>query len=306
MPVVSGIELIQESRMLYPGLRFVVLTCHEDFEYVQTALRLGAIDYISKVRLEMEDYGQIFFRIQQSLTDGSQAGCQENSRQVKYAPYAKASASCVKEDASGSKEKWHRLERDWRALYWLFDRNEFQRLCGCTAGSGLPVHRVEELLMCAVSQVEASTHICIDTWLEIISIQAAIDWIHNYRDSLYSRAAQSTDLSETSICILKAVIYIQEHIATALHTKVVAGHVGMSRGYFCHCFKKLTGLTFKDYIRQERIRMAVQLLNRTNRSIGWISQAVGYSDVKYFSQVFHEQMHLYPSELRAQYRKRDK
>ena len=66
MPILSGLDFIRESRGLYPRLQYVVLSFHEDFEYVQSALRLGALDYISKLRMEEMDCTEIFRRCGQS------------------------------------------------------------------------------------------------------------------------------------------------------------------------------------------------------------------------------------------------
>lgn len=58
MPELDGIGLIHAVKEKHPHVQFVILTCHHDFEYVQEALRLGAIDYILKTQLEndvMED-----------------------------------------------------------------------------------------------------------------------------------------------------------------------------------------------------------------------------------------------------------
>ncbi|KZE81907.1 two-component system response regulator [Paenibacillus elgii] len=63
MPVMSGIELMRTARKHYPHLHMVVLTLHQDFEYIQEALRLGAIDYIAKVQLEKEQFEEVLGRI---------------------------------------------------------------------------------------------------------------------------------------------------------------------------------------------------------------------------------------------------
>ncbi|WP_375105147.1 response regulator [Paenibacillus sp. RS8] len=76
MPVMSGIELMRVLRKRYSELHVVVLTVHQDFEYVQEALRLGAIDYISKVDLDLEKeqledmLGRIADRIQGQARQG--------------------------------------------------------------------------------------------------------------------------------------------------------------------------------------------------------------------------------------------
>ncbi|NQX63654.1 response regulator [Paenibacillus qinlingensis] len=63
MPVMSGIELMREVRQRHPHIQIVVLTLHQDFEYVQEALRLGAIDYIAKTQLEKEQFEDVLSRI---------------------------------------------------------------------------------------------------------------------------------------------------------------------------------------------------------------------------------------------------
>ena len=57
------LDFIRESRALYPRLQYVVLSFHEGFEYVQSALRLGALDYISKLCMEEMDCTEIFRRV---------------------------------------------------------------------------------------------------------------------------------------------------------------------------------------------------------------------------------------------------
>jgi len=63
MPVMSGIELMRIVRVKHPHIHIVVLSLHQDFEYVQEALRLGAIDYIAKVQLEQEQFEEVLGRV---------------------------------------------------------------------------------------------------------------------------------------------------------------------------------------------------------------------------------------------------
>ncbi|MDQ8734901.1 response regulator [Paenibacillus sp. LHD-38] len=63
MPIMSGLELMRVVRKQYPHIFIVVLTLHQDFEYIQEALRLGAIDYIAKVQLEEENFEEVLGRI---------------------------------------------------------------------------------------------------------------------------------------------------------------------------------------------------------------------------------------------------
>ncbi|WP_438448583.1 response regulator transcription factor [Gorillibacterium sp. sgz5001074] len=73
MPVMSGLELMRAVRKRYPEIHIVVLTFHQDFEYVQEALRLGAIDYIAKVQLEKEHFDEVLQRVTAQIHERGQS-----------------------------------------------------------------------------------------------------------------------------------------------------------------------------------------------------------------------------------------
>ncbi|MFC4403044.1 response regulator transcription factor [Gracilibacillus xinjiangensis] len=69
MPIMSGIELIRLVKDRYPGIFIVVLSLHRDFEYIQEAMRLGAIDYIAKVELDSDNMDQTLDRIKKRINE---------------------------------------------------------------------------------------------------------------------------------------------------------------------------------------------------------------------------------------------
>ncbi|WP_308634391.1 response regulator transcription factor [Paenibacillus silvisoli] len=76
MPIMSGLELIRAAKSELPDLSVVVLTCHRDFDFVQEALRLGALDYIIKTRLETNEIEGAFNRIVNKLKGRKKAAKQ--------------------------------------------------------------------------------------------------------------------------------------------------------------------------------------------------------------------------------------
>ncbi|SDX88581.1 response regulator [Paenibacillus sp. CF384] len=300
MPVMSGMELLQVTKQRFPGLRSVILSFHEEFENVQTAYRMGALDYLSKVRLESEDDEQILKRIQQQMTG-------DLSRQTVANPPALSIAAPAPESNTHTKEEevWSGLEQEWRALYWLYNESVFQRLCKQTIEAKVSFRRVEGLFMRVLSQLETITALDIELRSDANDVRSAVEWLRDYRKRVYAQVRASSDFTNTTTSILKAVWFIREQASNTLHAEEVADHVHMSRSYFSQCFKKLTGSTFNDYLRQERMRAAERLLCETNQSIAWVAHAVGYNDSKYFSQLFYEQTRLLPSEFRAQFHKGD-
>ncbi len=63
MPVMSGLELAKRAKSLRPSLQFALLTMHQNFNYVQEALRLGALDYICKSQFEQDDVEEILLNM---------------------------------------------------------------------------------------------------------------------------------------------------------------------------------------------------------------------------------------------------
>ncbi len=54
MPGMDGVELLKRVKRLYPDLPAIALSGYEDFAYVRSSLKLGAVDYLLKHDLNRE------------------------------------------------------------------------------------------------------------------------------------------------------------------------------------------------------------------------------------------------------------
>ncbi len=68
MPNKSGIDLIKALKETHPEIRVVVLSAYEDFNYVRVALKNGALDYLLKPKLNIEDIKSILEKVQRYLS----------------------------------------------------------------------------------------------------------------------------------------------------------------------------------------------------------------------------------------------
>ena len=48
MPLMNGLDLILQLKEINPDIHFIIITGHDDFKYMQKAIRLGVDDYILK------------------------------------------------------------------------------------------------------------------------------------------------------------------------------------------------------------------------------------------------------------------
>ena len=63
-------------------------------------------------------------------------------------------------------------------------------------------------------------------------------------------------------------------------------------------FKKLTGMSPKQYLTEIRMRRACELLIQTNVPISSIGKSVGYNDSLYFFRIFKKYNNMTPSLFR--------
>lgn len=116
-------------------------------------------------------------------------------------------------------------------------------------------------------------------------------------------APRIAERSQPSPTVRGAVImeirrYIEQHIAlTELGPDHLCKMFALSRASLYRLFEPIGGVT--DYIRTRRLRAAFDMLaNDTNRSVGEIAYACGFSDISAFSRAFRHQFGMSPSEVR--------
>ena len=71
----------------------------------------------------------------------------------------------------------------------------------------------------------------------------------------------------------------------------------MSRTSFFNKLKALTGSAPADYIRMIRLQHAAQLLKQGEHTVTEIADMVGFSDAKYFREVFKKYYNVSPSKF---------
>lgn len=314
MPVMSGMELMRIVRKQYPHICIVVLTLHQDFEYIQECLRLGAIDYIAKVELEKDNFGEVMGRIQRRIREeqakfaaSHAAGDQPDRISSFYEAdpgqegFAR-SAGQPSDAMSSGEELLSDLRRRANAPGWVHNASEFDGFLKDLKQVQLsPVRLMSFLnsllltwnrLYSSVTKRQIELPDSFHGWFE------AEEWLTQVRESLRSALGKSPYSEEIKDCIARAVQAMHDEIAGSVTASEMAERVNMSRSYFSQCFKDIVGMTFNDYLRHIRVEKAKEYLQYTQKNVQWISENTGYSDQKYFSRVFYEKTGKLPSEYR--------
>lgn len=98
--------------------------------------------------------------------------------------------------------------------------------------------------------------------------------------------------------IRKAIAYIKENLDQNLSLQQVARFVHLNPNHFSEVFKRETGSTYLEFVTQERMRKAIEILNSTPSKVSEVAKRVGYEDIKYFTQQFKKHTGKTPSEFR--------
>ncbi len=131
------------------------------------------------------------------------------------------------------------------------------------------------------------------------SVRLLFTWLYRWYTEPY---ASDNRLSDTNLKArrFKALLrHVEEHYAEPISLDKAAGIVHLSTYHFCKTFKKLTGLTFVQYVNHYRIQEAERLLLNTSLSITEVADRIGCGSINAFSKLFKQIRGCSPKQLRA-------
>ena len=132
------------------------------------------------------------------------------------------------------------------------------------------------------------------------SAEQLFDYLMSEILTSYEKAA-AEKAQEDNRPIRLAKRYINEHYQQPITLEDVSNAVGFNPTYFSSLFKKETGKTFVEYVSGVRMEQAKTLLKESTLGVAAVCEAVGYSDVKYFTKGFIKYTGLKPNEYRKLY-----
>lgn len=126
------------------------------------------------------------------------------------------------------------------------------------------------------------------------------------REKLRSRYSQELILKPKDISVTSADEKFLEKVQTLLEEQLTSPEfnaerfskeLGMSRMQLHRKLKALTGLTTTEFIRSQRLKMAVEMLKAGDTNISEVGYAVGFNEPSYFAKCFKEAYDYSPSEF---------
>ena len=281
MPIVDGLELLENIRKREDKTFLVLASTYSEFEYAKRGLQNGAIDYIIKPITE-ENLKELFIRVEKLLKEKEDKPKETNLKvskdridkwynlfiNLEETPknlkdkYLKELNDIVKEEKVIFSELlfegiWEKIVKvfPWLVklenIEFLFKEESFEK-------------EVEE---------------------KIYNIQEIVKKykLNNY-DSL---------INNVSEVILK-------NIGKDKLLDIISEELQLSKDYIGKLFKNKIGITLNEYSTILKMEYGKKLLNGSNKKVYEISEELGYSTVDYFSKLFKNYTGFTP----VQYRKK--
>jgi AraC family transcriptional regulator len=98
---------------------------------------------------------------------------------------------------------------------------------------------------------------------------------------------------------LKQVIeYIEAYLGEDISLSDIANELGMSQYYFCHLFKRSTGISPHQFLIRQRVERAKLLLKQPERTVASIAIECGFANQSHFARCFRQCTGVNPNQFR--------
>lgn len=138
-----------------------------------------------------------------------------------------------------------------------------------------------------------------ETLNHINSIQGVILWISDFSGEVEGLLKERNEAG-TDKYVELAVQYVREHLRDKITLAQVAEQLGISQGYLSSTFKKSMNRNFTDFVTEEKIALAKEMLAEHKYMMYEISDALGFDNQYYFSTVFKKLVGCSPREYEMQ------
>lgn len=305
MPRLSGLEMAAAVREFLPDCQFIFLSGYSDKEYLKSAIRLRAANYVEKP-LDLEEITAAVREITTQLLCQAKPTAQEIFFNGGFLPGTPLNTGVFDggEDSLAQLENLIRNGKKEDALFALKRLNEKTGRCQGTPPEELRrlycrvlflfLHAAENHNICSITAQA-------DRLLYTLSRQETLAGL---QESLLQTAETyfASLRSESPDLVSQVENYLENHYGDcSLTVQTLAEDLGFVNTYLCAAYKKSCGKTVGKRLTEIRLSHAKKLLASTDLKLYEVANAVGYGDAKYFVKLFTREMGLSPREYQKRH-----
>ena len=95
--------------------------------------------------------------------------------------------------------------------------------------------------------------------------------------------------------------YVEKNYTEKLSLTAISRKYNYTLQHVSTLFKQEVGMNFQEYVQSVRIKESCRLLINTNQKVSDIATRVGYTNIKYFNEVFKRHMEMTPRDFRKKF-----
>lgn len=295
IPGLDGLSLIEAAKEFCKDTAFVVISGYTEFEYARRALSLGVKGYIDKP-ISIDKLKKVLDKVEKE--------CFHAVPDAEEEAIKKAEMSVSKAVDRG-------------ILYLVEGNTEEYKKAAMQA-----VELMNEVCQKEAVQGEIFKFLCVinDIALDVLGGDVKESFVSYKEYKLletlggYARYAEkviediakqmSSDRTGSNHrVILELLEYIHGHYNEDIGLNELACRVGMNAAYLSVLFKDEVGMSYIKYLTELRIKNAKKLL-KEGYKVNEVSEMVGYSNYRYFCDIFKKKVDQTPNEYKGVARKK--
>ncbi|MEG0766974.1 MAG: response regulator [Clostridia bacterium] len=297
MPRMTGLALLSHLRTQWPWIKVIMVSAHDEPEYIRQAMKNEAVDYLLKP-FDEADVTQVLLRVCEKIHQErivlSEAQADDTQRMLDLSAFPKkVHAAIMEADLDAAILSVH-------ALFYALRANNMQSnffvMTLCTELLLGAMQRLQDRIpkekmgvvgasignLSKVGTIDAMEKIVVDALLQLIDVLSA-------GESASARLVQQT------------IREIQTRYAENLTIAQLADSLHVSENYLQTLFKQEQGQTIRRFMTHVRIDHAKTLLRDTNEKVSQIGVLVGYHDTDYFTRIFRKITTITPNQYREKH-----
>ena len=122
-------------------------------------------------------------------------------------------------------------------------------------------------------------------------------WLRATLERIFTAIESQEDFTPP-LLVSKALRYMRENLHRDVTRDETARHAGISPSHFSRLMRKRAGRSFTELLRQCRVDLASELLQKTEQSLAEIADSCGFCDQSYFTHVFQQTKQMTPKQFR--------
>lgn len=339
MPLLNGVELVNEIRRHHLDVAIIVLSGYKDFDYAKSVFENGTYSYLLKPidnqtlvntvlsahqkQKALRQQQQVISDIQmdlsmvkdaiisQMLSNESNPASWRNRLETYQIPmpemgtflfikmYENTDTEHLKKFSHLITEQF--LNKKDRFFYHIYQNTLYMMLDTKT--------ELKKQIHDVIKRYDEISNIPLFIMMEQYENLESISkmMVKNelkYKQCTYTGLSQVYFDNEAVVnykpLVARTIKYIAEHFNEKITVKLLTDLFFVSESYLLHMFKDEIGISLNDYLTNYRIEIAKKLLKESKYKIYEVASMVGYRDFKYFSQVFKKVVGMSPSQYDEQ------